>query len=124
MDERIKVGQLTETVSNALNQLCTEVVDQINEEALAVSKDAVNNLRATSPKRTGKYAKSWSQKVFSKGVFGAETRVIYNVKHYRLTHLLEHGHLASNGKRVGARPHIADAEQKAIAEFTRKVMEI
>ena len=42
---------------------------------------------------------------------------VHNKEHYRLTHLLEYGHIAKNGKRVGARPHIAVVDEWAVDEL-------
>lgn len=48
---------------------------------------------------------------------------VYNAKKYRLTHLLEHGHIAANGDRVEKRPHInynAEAEIEAYIEDVKE----
>lgn len=121
-DERIKVGELTTKSAEALNLLCTEVVDQINLIAEQVSKETANKLKAASPNMTGSYAKGWRQKLESKGILGSEVRVIHNATDYQLTHLLEHGYIHHDtGQRVGQRAHIEAVEQESIAEFTRKV---
>jgi len=88
----------------------------VNEAAQEVSKDGAQKLKATSPKKTGKYATSWKvKKVGTKWV-------TYNTR-YRLTHLLEKGHAKVNGGRVPAKVHIAPVEQDMIEEFTRKTEE-
>ena len=79
-----------------------------------VAKDAKKRLAKVSPKRTGAYAKDWY-------VTTKKTRLdvnsdVHNKEHYRLTHLLEYGHIAKNGKRVGARPHIAQVNEWAVDE--------
>ena len=122
MADKITVGQLADASKAALNLLCTEVVEQINEIAEQVSKETANKLKAASPKMTGSYAKGWRQKVESVGVFGSQTRVIHNATDYQLTHLLEHGYIHHDtGRRVGQRAHIEAVEQESIADFTRKV---
>lgn len=83
--------------------------DQIMEEA---ADEAVAELKSTSPKDKGAYARSWTVKRVK---FGKTTNfVVHNKKHYQLTHLLENGHAKRNGGRVAARPHIKDAEQNGI----------
>ncbi|MNW18141.1 hypothetical protein D3C71_2175820 [compost metagenome] len=47
--------------------------------------------------------------------------MIYNEKHYRLTHLLEKGHVKRGGGRVAARVHIEPVEERIVAEFEKRV---
>lgn len=90
--------------------------DQIMEEA---ADEAVAELKSTSPKDKGAYARSWTVKRVK---FGKTTSfVVHNKKHYQLTHLLENGHAKRNGGRVAARPHIKDAEQNGIRKIISKL---
>ena len=50
----------------------------------------VKELKTSSPKLTGRYAKGWKQKVEADGVNGTKLTV-YNADAYQLTHLLENG---------------------------------
>ncbi|RKJ32016.1 hypothetical protein D7X33_39910, partial [Butyricicoccus sp. 1XD8-22] len=61
----------------------------------------------------GAYAKSWkASKINGKWV-------IHNVKHYRLTHLLEKGHAKVGGGRVQSYPHIAPVEKELVEEYIK-----
>lgn len=93
--------------------LANEVVDKAVDK---VAKETVNELKSSSPKHSGKYAGGWS-KDETKTATRSKSAVVWNKKHYQLTHLLEHGHAKVNGGRVSARPHIGAAEQKAIKSF-------
>lgn len=62
-----------------------------------MAKEAASKLRNTSPKRTGKYAKSWKVKT-QRGSAGIDEVIVYNRDHYQLTHLLENGHVIRNKK--------------------------
>ena len=64
----------------------------------------MRQLKATSPKRTGKYAKSWTKKKRGR-------KIIVHNKEYQLTQLLEKGHAKRGGGRVAARVHIAPVER-------------
>ncbi|MNM63341.1 hypothetical protein D3C81_747070 [compost metagenome] len=79
-------------------------------------------LKETSPVRkdgvSRGYAKSWKRKKTKSGY------VIYNEKHYRLTHLLEHGHVKRNGGRAAARVHIRPVEEKIVEQFGKRVEKV
>ena len=71
-----------------------------------------------SKHRKGHYKDGWGTRKGYSNVdyFEYEVR---NSKKYQLTHLLEHGHIAADGTRVKAQPHInsnADAEITAFIE--------
>lgn len=114
--------------SKELQQMLEGYVKDVDEavvEALPkVGKEAVKELKNTSPKNTGRYAKGWRQKVESEGVNGTKLTV-YNATSYQLTHLLENGHALRGGGFVSGRPHIKPAqdkaEKKAVEEITKAI---
>lgn len=99
-------------------------VDEIIEEN---SKELSRNINESAKKIWGaksKYAKDWAYKIKKdkNGKYG----VVYNKKHYRLTHLLEHGHVVWNGrktKRTAPKQHIspnfATQKKKFIEEMSK-----
>lgn len=94
--------------------LANEAVEKAVDK---VAKDTVNELKSSSPRKSGKYSEGWAVKE-GKTATRSKSAVVWNEKHYRLTHLLEHGHARVNGgRKVPARPHIGVAEQKAIKSF-------
>lgn len=93
--------------------LANEVVEKAVDK---VAKETVNELKSSSPRKSGHYAEGWAVKE-GKTATRSKSAVVWNEKHYRLTHLLEHGHAKVNGGRVAARPHIGAVEQKAIKSF-------
>lgn len=110
----IKADQLAQEIVKILDDYRGTTVDKMKESVDKVAKQAVNELKTSSPKRTGAYAKDWAAKKDRKANKWAYGKVVYNKKHYRLTHLLEKGHRKVNGGMVAARPHIAKVEEKAI----------
>lgn len=114
--------------SKELQQMLEGYVKNVDEavvEALPkVGKEAVKELKSTSPKLTGKYSKGWRQKVESEGVNGTKLTV-YNATSYQLTHLLENGHALRGGGFISGKPHIKPAqdkaEKKAIEEITKAI---
>lgn len=119
----IKIDQLAAEIAKELSKYSQEVVEKVNISSEKVGKAAVKQLKQTSPKKTGKYAKSWT--LTTEKEFGQPHRRIIHAKapHYRLTHLLEHGHAKVGGGRVEGRPHIRPAEEMVIQEFVRGVEE-
>jgi len=120
---KIKIDQLAAEIAKELSKYSQEVVEKVNISSEKVGKAAVKQLRQTSPKKTGKYAKSWTMST-EKEIGQPHKRIIHaKAPHYRLTHLLEHGHAKVGGGRVEGKPHIRPAEEMVIQEFVREVEE-
>ena len=113
-----KGENLHEAILNELYEFSYEVEQIVQEELDKGAQDLKNELKATSPKRSGRYAKNW--KVRKNG----RSRTVYNGKPtYRATHLLEHGHASRDGGRVRAIPHIKPTEikyQEKLAENIKR----
>lgn len=107
-------------ILNEYKDVCYEALETALNDA---GKDAVKELKATSPKRkkgktAGRYAKGWKVKKVKKknGVYEV---IVHNATDYQLTHLLEYGHAKVIGGRkypepVPPKPHIKKAEENAI----------
>lgn len=119
----VSVDQLAAEIARGLAEYSQDVVEKVNLSSERVGKEAVKRLKQTSPKRYGKYAKSWTMKT-EKAIGQPHTRIIHaKAPHYRLTHLLEYGHAKVGGGRVEGRPHIRPAEEMVIKEFVAEVEE-
>lgn len=119
----IDIDQLAAEIAKGLDDYSQDVVKKVNVSSERVGKAAVKRLKQTSPKRYGKYAKSWTMK--TEPEVGQPHKRIVHVKapHYRLTHLLEHGHAKVGGGRVEGKPHIRPAEEQVIKDFVAEVEE-
>ena len=119
----VSIDQLAAEIAKGLAEYSQDVVEKVNISSEAVGKAAVKRLKQTSPKRYGKYAKSWTMKTEPE-VGQPDLRIIHaKAPHYRLTHLLEHGHAKRGGGRVEGKPHIRPAEEMVIQEFVAEVEE-
>ena len=107
---RIKPEQLADTIKKELDDLAENTTDTVKKAVQEAADTAVKDLKGTSPKRTGKYAKSWTQKKVKDTSSGKE--IIVHARRYQLTHLLENGHAKRGGDRVAARVHIKPVEEK------------
>lgn len=117
----IDIDNLTKKVNEILTEYENELSEGMAVSSQMVGKEVVNQLKNTSPKRPkgGKYAKSWKM-LFQEGRLGSSV-IVYNDKHYQLTHLLENGHANVDGGRTPGIPHIQPAEQKAIEAFEKQI---
>lgn len=109
---------LASQIAKSLADYSTEVEEKTDKIAEEIAEETVQELKTTSPKRYGKYAKTWKKKKIGKGSF-----VVHN-ENYRLPHLLEFGHIKRNGGRVSGIAHIKPAEEKAIENFEKRIKEI
>ena len=116
----IKVSDLAQAVAQELADYSQDVTDGVKKEVKQVAKDVVAELKQTSPRNTGDYAKGWKSRVEYESPEDIRVRV-YNSKKPQLTHLLENGHAKQNGGRVNGIPHIGPAEQRAEDSLEGKV---
>ena len=120
---KISVDQLAAEIAKGLAEYSQDVVEKVNISSEKIGKEAVKQLRQTSPKKTGKYSKSWTMST-EKEIGQPHKRIVHvKAPHYRLTHLLEYGHAKVGGGRVEGRPHIRPAEEMVIEEFVKEVEE-
>lgn len=122
MANNINIDSLSGEIEKALKVYSSDIVEKIDTSSERIAKKAIKNLKANSPKKTGKYSKSWTQKKEKGDIMQPTSHTIYNKEGW-LTHLLENGHAKVGGGRVEAKPHIRPAEQKVIEEFTKEVEE-
>lgn len=110
---KIGIDALPNAVQEVLKTYSENLEIAERQAAQKVGKEAVAELKATSPKRRPKYYSGWTATRQGNGV------VIHNKLLPGLPHLLEHGHRTRNGGFTAGQTHIAPVEQKAIAEFLK-----
>lgn len=128
--KKIKPIDLNATVNDLLNQYGNAVFDVLKGSVEEVSQEAVEKLQsvktfAPGGHPSGAYSASWTCEDVPTGRLTTKT-VVHNGEHYRLTHLLEKGHVSRNGTgrtfgRVPAYPHIAPVNDWAKAELPKLV---
>lgn len=100
-----------------LQEMNSSVDTALTDTLKTAAKETAKNVRQLSPRRPGlpaRYASGWVASTRTKGEW-----IVYNKTHYRLTHLLEKGHVTvyKTGKYGSKRtttpnPHIAIAEKE------------
>lgn len=106
----VKIDDLSDEIQSILSEYEKDAQEVVDESIKKAGKDAVKELKKTSPKNKGNYAKGWKSKV-EKSRLGDKV-IVYNTVYY-LTHLLENGHAKVGGGRVEGKPHIKPASDKA-----------
>ena len=120
MGKTIRPEQLAQEVMKELEEYADLTADVLKKEIQAAGKAAKQQVSQTAPRRTGRYAKSWSVKKVSETSNSMEITV-HSKDRYMLTHLLENGHAKRGGGRVAAIPHIAPAEEMAADLLERNI---
>ena len=116
---KVKVNELAAAVELELDEYGKEVSEGVRKVVSRVASQLVRRLKQTSPRRTGRYAKSWTKTETKPPKAPAAT--VYNKDYGWRTYLLENGHAKVNGGRVNGVEHVYPAEQNAIRKLEGKV---
>lgn len=119
--------ELERILDNAMD----EVGKHTEKVSYEVASDTVKLLEIRSPRRPGggEYANGWTIES-ARNIYGYEYGyIVWNEKHYRLTHLLEKGHAIRNQfgsypGRVRKYPHIGPTEKQMIPIYLKKIRDI
>lgn len=120
--KRVSPENFPEAIQAIFETYGLDVTRAAKTSCLEVAKATVKTLRATSPKLTRAYSRSWTYKQTVTSRLGAEYTV-YSRDRYRLTHLLEKGHAKAGGGWVAARVHIEPAERAAAQAVEKDIKE-
>lgn len=112
--------KIASEIAQILSDYAKATAEEVERTADEVAKDTVKELKASGAysDRTGEYRKSFKVKKAEGRFIG---KIVYSEKHYRLTHLLEHGHVNRDGSRTPGFPHWAPAEEKAMKDYEEKL---
>lgn len=119
---RIRADELAQAIGAEIGEYFDEISSDVKAAVSQTARECMEEIKQKSPKKTGKYRKSWTiTEAYNKR--GTIRLIVHNKKYYRLTHLLENGHAKRGGGRVDGIPHIAPAEQHAEEKLIKKVEE-
>lgn len=123
---KISFDKFLDTIELTLEDYANGVDKCLAKASEEAGQSAENELHSTSPVGyTGNYRKSWtfSDRQIKRGKSYRTELVVYSVKYYRLTHLLEKSHRIANkygsyGKST-PQPHIEPAQRNAEEKFEK-----
>ena len=126
--KKVKPINLDKAIQEILNQYGDDVYEVLDDCVKDVADQATEKLRAVNTFATGghtEYSSSWVNDETLKSSKKTK-RVVHNEEHYRLTHLLEKGHVIRNGTgrafgMTRAFPHIAPVNDWAVEELPKMV---
>ena len=120
MGQTIRIDELADTVMKGLKEYAQLAADDLKEDVKKAGKTVKQQIESTAPRKTGKYAKSWTVKK-TKETSDSIQVVVHSKNRYQLAHLLEHGHAKRGGGRTRAFPHIAPAEQAGTEQLIKDI---
>lgn len=120
MSKAIKVDSLSSEIMKALENYSDDISGIVEKTSNYIGKEAVSELKQTSPRKRGSYAKGWTSRKDKIGKNRYSVK-IHNKTDYQLTHLLEFGHATRNGRRTKAIPHIRPVEEKYSQKYEKEL---
>lgn len=121
MSKKISAIQLKSSIDLMLREYGEEVSQIVPKVTKEVLVEASDELKSAGDFKGKKYRRSWTYDIDD---FGYRVEgIVYNEKHYQLTHLLEFGHVKQNGGRTRAFPHIEPVNKQVQEKFEKKLIE-
>ena len=127
---KVSTNELGSAILKELSTYTEEVEEAVSKAVITVGKEAANELRATTQVAGSNVWKNYPQswKSTPERRKGKQVGKVHDVDHYRLTHLLENGHVIKNGTgrtygRTREFPHIITVEQKSVEELEKRIRE-
>lgn len=119
----IRPEDLGDAIAEQLTIYHADILEKVNAAGEKAAKELVKQTRKTAPKASGAFAKSLTYDTEIKT--GGDRAYTWGAKapHYRLTHLLVHGHPKANGGRVKGDPFLENALATVLPEYERDVEE-
>lgn len=130
MSVRVTTKNLASEILTELETYTESVGEAADRAVVEVAKEANKKLRATRSVQGSnvwhEYPYGWKTKTKKKR--GKTEAVVWNAQHYRLTHLLENGHVIKNGTgrtygRTRSFEHIGPVNKEAQEKLEQAIME-
>lgn len=126
MGASISVDQLSEAIEKELTLYSKAVIDGVKKQAKISMDQLVRETKATAP--VGHRKRHYKDSIKSRKESESDRAVTYvwyvDGSDYRLSHLLENGHILRNGGRYAGTHFIKNASDPIIEEYVSKCEEV
>lgn len=122
MSEKVKIEDLGKEIAKIYEEYAEATVETVDKVTREVAKETVEELKKTAPsghRTSKKYKDSFNFKKLSSPK-AKKSKIVYSDQ-YRLTHLLEDGHITRNGGHTQPQPHWKPAEEKAVEKLLKQL---
>lgn len=123
MGKTVKPADLGTAIAQELTIYHQDVIKRVNQCSDEAVKALVKKTKATAPKKSGAFRRSIAGKRLEKGNLGDKYVWYVKAPHYRLTHLLVHGHAKVSGGRVKGDPFLQNALDEVLPTYEKAVTE-
>lgn len=121
----ITADKLAKAVERELTLYHEDILEKLRTATREHMVKLVRKTRATAPIRTGSFRRHISAdfKGLARGLFNVSAMWYVKAPHYRLTHLLVHGHAKVDSGRVEGDPFLENALAEVLPEYENAVKE-
>jgi len=123
-NKTIKPSQLGEEIMDQLDLYHQDIIDAMKAETTNSMKSLVKKTKAQKYKRdSGKFRRAITSRKLRETDKMLIEEWYVRAPHYRLAHLLEHGHLTAKGNRTVAYGFIGSATEEVTQEYLKNLKE-
>ena len=117
--------KLAKAIDQELTTYHQAVMDEIRDATRKSMAELVRKTRATAPVKTGAFRKAIAGdfRGLAKGLHTAKATWYVKAPHYRLTHLLVHGHEKVSGGRTKGDPFLENALNEVLPAYEEAIKE-